>query len=115
MTNPLLKRYSEKKHGTKSEKRIAKSVGARSQPASGSLLGRKGDSELPDFLIESKSTIRNTMRLEHGWLRKIEDEALQRNKTPVLTISFVLFSGLARPSGDWVCVPKWFFDAWLSK
>lgn len=112
MANPLLERYSKKKHGTKSEKRIAKSLGARLTPASGALQGAKGDSATPKFLIESKSTIRDSLRLELAWLVKIEKEALNHGKVPLLTISFVYLNGLPKES-DWVCVPKWAFDEYF--
>ena len=105
--NPLLDRYAKKRHGTKSEKRVARSVGARTTPGSGSLPGRKGDSELPEMLIESKCTVNSSLSVKHEWLRKIEREALEKNRAPALTLSFVHDSGEAKPAGDWIAIPLW--------
>jgi hypothetical protein len=103
--NPLLNRYAKGKHGGTSERRIAKKLGARLSPGSGSRPGAKGDSVLPDLLIESKATINESIILKRSWLQKVSREALDRNLYPALTLSFVSGSGEPRPCGDWILVP----------
>jgi hypothetical protein len=105
MTNPLLNRYAKGQHGGKSERRIAKRLGAKLSPGSGSKPGAKGDSALPDLLIESKATVRESIILKRSWLQKISREALDRNLYPALSLSFVSGSGESRPNGDWLLVP----------
>lgn len=95
-------------HGTHSEKRIAKSVGARLTPGSGSKRGAKGDSIIAGktpMMIESKSTINASLSVEFAWLVKLSEEALTMAKTPVFTMSFVQGDGKARRHGDWVAMP----------
>jgi hypothetical protein len=105
MSNPLLDRYAKNKHGGKSERRIAKRLGAKLSPGSGAMPGSKGDSALPDLLIESKATVRESIILKRSWLQKISREALDRNLFPALTLSFVSGSGESRSDGDWLLVP----------
>lgn len=135
MTNPLLLRYEKIKygkklrangktlrreaerihkakgkkpkvsHGVKSEKRVAAELGANSILASGALSGLKGDSELPSFLVESKSTTKKAIGLQQKWLKKISHEAFGKNKHPALTLSFVDEDGRAQAGGDWFCIP----------
>lgn len=91
--------------GRASERRIAKQVGGRLRPASGAVLGHKGDIALKAELLECKSTTARTMILEHKWLAKIGAEARAEGKTPVLTISFTNSDGSACPHGDWAAIP----------
>ena len=103
--NPLLNRYAKGRHGTRSERRVAKKLKAKLTPASGTKAGAKGDSVLPELLIESKATVHDSMVIKASWLRKIAEEAIQKNRYPGLTISFVTGSGAVRPQGDWLLVP----------
>lgn len=112
MTNPYLNRLNKaakNSHGGKSEKRVAKAVGGRLTPASGAMRGAKGDARkttaLGKEVIESKSTIHNTMSVDLGWLVKVQHEARGIGGRAVLTLSFVTPDGKARPSGDWVAMP----------
>lgn len=110
MTNPYLRRLEKagsSSHGKKSEKRVAKSLGGKLTPASGALRAFKGDFRMgEEYLLEAKSSIRNTLPIDLGWLVKIAVEALNTNKCPALTISFVNPSGQAKGHGDWVMIPK---------
>lgn len=114
--NPLFKRAAKRGdngHGDLSEKRVVKSLGGRAQPNSGAMRGAKGDARLErrhKYRIECKSTTKPTMAVELGWLVKITEEALPHGEVPTLTISFVTPEGKARKNGDWVMVPKNYFD-----
>lgn len=107
MPNPLLSRYDKRLHGTKSERRIAKNIGARRNAGSGAIEGLKGDSSLANLLIESKATVNGSLSLKKEWLDKITREALAQNKNPALTISFVTGSGESLPGGDFLVIPLW--------
>lgn len=93
--------------GRASEKRVAKSLGAKLRPASGAVEGFKGDMGLDDWLMEAKSTVHDSITIEYKWLGKIASEAMQeRGKSPAVTISFVDNTGRAVNFGDWVMVRK---------
>ncbi|QIN95221.1 hypothetical protein DLP3_058 [Stenotrophomonas phage vB_SmaS_DLP_3] len=114
--NPLMKRlakHSGTAHGDTSERRVAKSLGARLQPNSGAMRGAKGDATLSrnrKFRVECKSTVKNALPIELAWLVKIHHEALTGGEVPILTVSFVTPDGKSRPPGDWVMMPKTYFD-----
>lgn len=114
--NPFMKRAAKRgdnAHGDLSEKRVAKSLGARLQPNSGAMRGAKSDATLArnrKYRIECKSTIKNAMPVELGWLVKITTESLMSGEVPLLTISFVGPDGKVRKHGDWVMMPKNYFD-----
>jgi hypothetical protein len=97
--------------GRASEKRLGKSLGARLRPASGAMASAKGDMTVgKDWLVESKATEANSMKLEYSWLGKISQEALMEGRTPALTVSFVDKQGRAVNFGDWVLVPRTAWD-----
>jgi hypothetical protein len=110
--NPYLKRQAEKRigdSGRRSEKRVAGKLNARLQPASGAVDGFKGDMKLQrnlKFLAEAKSTTTDALKIDLGWLMKIQQEALHKNSKPLLIISFVDASGNLRGlKEDWICMP----------
>jgi hypothetical protein len=86
--------------GRLSEKRLAKALGLRQRPASGALQGAKGDMEAGQALIEAKSTVHSSIKLELAWLAKIAREA-----RAALTLSFTTGDGRPVPNGQWVCIP----------
>lgn len=96
--------------GRASETRLAKSLGARLQPASGAVDGIKGDMRLPDHLIEAKSSTGRSIGVQHKWLGKITREARQNNLRPALTLSFTSGDGRPVPAGEWVAIP---LNDWL--
>lgn len=109
--NPLARRERERGiggAGRKSERALAKTIGARLRPASGAMRGAKADMSKPGLLIESKSTTARTLALDMAWLDKILDEALAEAKVPVLTVSFTDTEGKPKKNGQWVMVPLWF-------
>jgi len=108
--NPYLDRLAAagtNAHGKKSEKRVAKKMGARLHPNSGAMAGVKSDASLPEFQLEMKSTITQAMVLEMAWLVKIAHEALDHGKTPIITFSFVDAHGAPRMKhyAEWVVMP----------
>lgn len=66
------------------EKVLAKYLGGKRQPFSGARWTEKGDIETPDFLIEVKTTAKESYALKLSVLKKIELEALHRYKRPAL-------------------------------
>jgi hypothetical protein len=117
VSNPYLDRVAKANigdAGRASEKRVTKALGGRAQPASGAMEHAKGDFTIKrkqKWLAEAKSTTGDTLKLDLGWLMKINREALDVSAKPLLTISFVDSSGKLRGlREDWVCMPKSAFD-----
>jgi hypothetical protein len=104
---PYLRRQQHKigASGRRSEKRLAKELGARERPASGAMQGAKGDMSLGELLIEAKSTTGASLAVKRRWLAKIGGEARSEGKTPVLTISFVTPDGQPLMDGEWALIP----------
>jgi hypothetical protein len=116
--SPYLRRLSSQakgSHGRASERKVAKSLGGRLTPASGAVEGAKGDIRTDDFLIEAKSTIASSMKLELDWLIKINSEAQAIGKTPALSIRFVTENGQPKRGGSFVCIPEWYFNELINK
>lgn len=121
-TSPFMKRAAQRGttgHGNASEKRLAKSLGARLQPGSGALKSAKGDMKLQGtrkVLIEAKSTTALSMKLDQAWLTKINNEALSTGAIPALAISFVMPDGKKRQgTNEWICIPLHVFQDLLGE
>jgi hypothetical protein len=115
--NPYLARAEKRligSSGRASEKRVAKVMKARLQPASGARDHSKGDMKMTrnlKFLVEAKSTTGDTLKLDLGWLMKIQSEALHDGAKPLITLSFTDALGKLRGlKEDWVCMPRSTFD-----
>ena len=93
--------------GRRSEKRVAKKLGKRPVPGSGSQPGAKGDIRLDRMLMETKSTAKGSISVKKAWLDKITREALAANRIPVLVISFTTPVGDSVRNGDWLLVPEY--------
>lgn len=102
------------RHGTKSERRIAKNVGGRETLGSGNLEFQKGDTYFKakpsgieiNFMLESKATIHNSISLKKAWLDKVRLEARVSGMTPGLTLSFVDEDGNPRDgASEYVVIP----------
>jgi hypothetical protein len=120
MGNPYLDRLAAaatNAHGKKSEKRVAKKMGARLHPNSGAMAGAKSDASLPDFRLEMKSTMTQAMLLEMAWLVKIAHEALDHGKTPAVALAFVDANGAPRMKhySEWVVIPMAAFQELTEK
>ena len=106
---PFLRR--EGKHavgaaGRASETRLARRLAGKQTPASGAMVGAKGDVVLPAFLVEGKSTTNASMSLQLDWLAKITTEARGVGKEPALAIQFTTGDGRPVKFGSWVMVPE---------
>jgi hypothetical protein len=77
-----------KRASVRQEKRLAESVGGRTQPGSGSRTGHKSDVRLFDRLrIEAKLTTKDSYRLALKDLSKIRGECTGRER-PVFVVEF---------------------------
>jgi hypothetical protein len=108
--NRLRSEVGKQDHGKLWETKVAPKLSARLRPASGAMVGAKGDfaSHLgKPVLFEAKSTTGKTLAVEFGWLVKITSEALKEGKTPALVLGFVQPDGRPRPNceSEWVAVP----------
>jgi hypothetical protein len=73
------------------ERRIAKLLGGRRIPLSGSLSFMPGDVITDKFLVECKlrgSSGKKQIAIEKTWLTKIEKEARSQNKIPLLIFKY---------------------------
>lgn len=68
------------------EKRVARQLGGRRVVASGALLGSKGDVKADRWLVECKTTTSPRFPLTLALFRKIEFEAMQAGRAPVMII-----------------------------
>ena len=105
-------------HGKAYEGRAAKTMKARLQPASGAMVGAKGDFSSTvgrPLLYEAKSTTSSSLSVKLEWLVKITEEAQAQAKTPVLMMAFVLPTGRPTPncSSEWCAVPLPVFQEML--
>jgi hypothetical protein len=95
--------------GKKHESSLAARLGGQLTPGSGALAGAKGDVKLTDFLVEAKTTVRESISVQQSWLRKIRQESLECGKTPALSVAFVNSEGKSDKRDRWVMVPEDFF------
>lgn len=86
------------------EKILAKSLGVKSQIASGALEFAKGDIDTKHFLIESKATTSDSLGVKINWLAKITKEASNKMKKPALAITFCTANGVPVTNGTWVAI-----------
>jgi hypothetical protein len=114
MSNRYLDRLNKRtgETGMRSEKRVARSMGARLHAGSGASHNAKSDATLGDFRLEMKSTQASSMRLEMGWLSKISSEAAHHGQKPALVVSFTTPDGkpAMKHNAEWVMVPKHVFE-----
>ena len=96
------------------ENRVAREVGGKRQPGSGSSVYAKGDVDANDFLIECKQTKNKSIRIESKWLAKISREAFAVGKDPALSIDI---KGQEDEfcERDWVAIPMSVFKRLLIK
>lgn len=72
----------------KKEINDAKDFGAKQTIRSGGLWFSKGDSKSDDFLIENKTTDKESFSIKAEIWEKISKEALLCNRVPMLSIEF---------------------------
>ena len=85
------------------ENKMARSVGGKVQPGSGSSMYAKGDVKHSDFLIECKRTDKKSLRVQNSWLVKITEEAFAKHKYPALHMEMEINTSMTE--SDWVAVP----------
>ena len=95
--------------GRVAEIKTAKRLGGHQTPASGAMQGAKGDIRRPEFLIENKSTVRDSFSVSLQVLAKIHQEARAKGKAPALAFQFVQEDGTPHRFGAWVAIPEWMF------
>lgn len=87
----------------KQEKRVAKTLNAKVQKASGSQAFHKGDIKSKELLIEAKRTDKDSMSVKKEWLIKINAEAAAYNRIPGLSLEFDNMPNLVPK--DWIAIP----------
>jgi hypothetical protein len=88
------------KRSRRGERNLAKRLGGRPEPASGSLLGTGGDVGLDDFQLDRKATGRKSIGVSIEMLKKIENDAAVHGREPGLVLVFEK-------------MPRGFYDEWL--
>jgi hypothetical protein len=96
--------------GRRSERQVAKRIGAKLTPNSGARPGAKGDMVVGEFLVEAKSTMHESMSIKRAWLSNVVDEALKAGKYPAVSITFTHGNGDTKEGGGWVLVPERLFQ-----
>lgn len=75
------------KIGLAKERKDQKRFGAKGTPRSGGLWFAKGDNKTKSFLIENKSTDKQSFSVKLKTFQKIEKEAIYEGRIPLLSIS----------------------------
>lgn len=70
------------------EKDIGKQIGGRPHIASGALWFQKGDVSNEFLIIEDKFTMKDSYSLSLETINKIDKEAKQENKIPIMSVGF---------------------------
>ena len=73
---PFPRSLTLKKRSQQNERRAAAEIGGRVQPASGAIVGMKGDVKSDTFLLEDKMTDKASFSITLPLLEKAEKEAL---------------------------------------
>jgi len=85
------------------EKDVAKRSGDRRVRGSGNQPGRPGDAIGGRFLREAKAVSGASLSIRAAWLRKLSEQALCMNKTPLFEIRL---EGVEVPvPRDWILLP----------
>jgi hypothetical protein len=110
-SNPNYGRYKRSK---KHEDRIGSALGGKRLPRSGGLLWSRlesaggktagGDVKTPDYLIEHKRTVKDSISIKREWLDKVREGANSCLRDPALVVTFEV-EGSTEPPEDWVMVP----------
>ena len=76
-----------KRRSKEQEKRVAKELNGKTQPASGALWAAKADVRSDLFLVECKTTLKDSYRLTFNTWNKVYNEALKDGmRVPVMCI-----------------------------
>ncbi len=82
-----LKEKSPQDKGRRYEKKLAKKLGVKPQPASGALPFYKEDIEFGDFLIQVKHTTKKSYTVKLDDLNALRRNAVKVGKHPMLVLS----------------------------
>lgn len=88
MTRNLRRGQSKKERSKQQERRSARKVGGRTQPASGALAGRKGDVQSEHFVIECRYTDAAQYIFKLADWDKLRKQAVVRGREPVMEVEF---------------------------
>jgi len=91
--------------GREIEKKILKKIKARPQPNSGAIPGMPNDGIKGKYLIEVKSTVRESIGIKKAWVYELERDAIMRGKIGALLLAFVTTEGKTVELNPWVAVP----------
>lgn len=92
-----------KRYEVKAAKKLKGHLVSRS--GSGS---RKGDMVVGQFIIEAKTSTKNSITIQKEWLSKVRKASFSQEKIPALLISFVTMNGDGQES--WVAIPEYIFN-----
>lgn len=95
--------------GRAAEKAFAAKMGMKLMPASGAA-SSKGDMGDEKFLLEAKSTIKDSYSISIQTLLKIHGEAIMAGKLPAFAVLFTDKHGKAVRHGEWIAVPRWVWE-----
>lgn len=109
--------YHPQFRGTKKRKRkphrahersLPQRFGGRLTPASGAMpgVGNKGDLQTAQFVVEAKCTEARSFRLSYDVLAKVEKEASQAGKWPLLALKFEFGDAHFFEKREWVVIPQ---------
>lgn len=105
------KNVKSNKHGHVSEKHAMKALGAKQTPGSGALVSAKSDGHDEQFQYENKATTKKSFSIKKDILKKIDKEALDVGRYPVLCVSFTDGTGRSLAEGDFVVITRDLFDS----
>ena len=105
---------SVRKDSDRLEKKLAKRLGGRRVPGSGSTRTRKQDVRFDGALMQVKSTGKESISLKLTDLRQLVTDAMNADKTPVFLFTF---TGPEVHNDEWICLPLWWAknQTWWSK
>jgi Holliday junction resolvase len=94
--------------GRRAENSLASRLRGETTMASGALARDKGDVKITrkdwKFLMEAKSTQKDSISLKLDWLLQIAQQALEAGKTASCAINFTNDHGVLRKHGSWIMV-----------
>ena len=92
--------------GRIAELKTATRLDATPVPGSGAMDSAKADMRTADFLIENKSTVKESYKTDLQVLARISKQARAANRLPALALQFTDESGKPVQHGAWVAFPE---------
>ena len=104
-------RAKKRNRGQRTERKILHRIHAQRVPASGAIPGLPNDGRKGRFLIEVKSTERESIGVKLEWLEQLIDDSALRDKVPALILIFnEARSEYANAITEWIAVPRIDFE-----